>query len=272
MVMPARKTSSNLPKRVLLIGWDAADWRMLHPLIAQGLMPTTQKLLESGASGNLATLRPILSPMLWNTIATGKRPLSHGVHGFTEPNSDGTGVQPVSSLSRKCKSLWNILTQCEMRSNVVGWYASHPAEPIDGVMVSNQFELFQSGNERESHPPPHSVYPESLITELEPLRVRPREIDASAILPFLPNAGELLKLPDHRIGKLQFMLAQTASIHAVATHLMQSTEWDLTAVYYEGIDRFGHEFMHFHPPKMEEVSSEEFEAYQYCMVGILSIS
>src|SRR5262249_31879221 len=67
---------------------------------------------------------------------------------------------------------------------------------------------------------------------------------------------------------LQHMLAQTATIHAVATHLMAETEWDFTAVYYEGIDRFGHEVMEFHPPKMEQVSQEDFDAYQHRMVGI----
>jgi predicted AlkP superfamily phosphohydrolase/phosphomutase len=140
----SRRLTEKSPKRVLLVGWDSADWQMIHPLIEQGLMPTTAKFLQDGAWGNLATTRPILSPMLWNTIATGKRPVHHGVFGFTEPTPDGTGVRPVSSTTRKCKALWNILSQSGLRSNVVGWYASHPAEPINGVMVSNQFEQYKA--------------------------------------------------------------------------------------------------------------------------------
>ena len=38
------------------------------------------------------------------------------------------------------KALWNILTQSGLRSNVVGWFATQPAEAIDGVMVANNFE------------------------------------------------------------------------------------------------------------------------------------
>ena len=268
MIRPERRRDTRLPARVLLIGWDAADWQIIQPLIDQGLMPTTAALMERGIWGNLATTRPILSPMLWNTIATGKRPKHHGVLGFTEPNADGTNVQPVASTSRKCKALWNILTQSGLRSNVVGWYASHPAEPINGVMVSNQFERYVVRENGISPVTSDSVHPSEMAEVLAPLRILPGEIDATAILPFIPNAAKLIGQDDHRVGKLQHLLAQTATMHAVATHLMANTEWDFTAVYYEGIDRFGHEFMAFHPPKMEQVSDEEFEAYRHCMVGI----
>ncbi len=263
-----RRQSDSLPQRVLLIGWDAADWQMIHPLVEQGLMPTLAGFMERGAWGNLATTRPILSPMLWNTIATGKRPQHHGVYGFTEPNAEGTGVQPTSSTTRKCKALWNILTQNGLRSNVVGWYASHPAEPIHGVAVSNQFEQYGLKNGKLSEVPSGAVHPAELAKEIAPLRVLPAEVDATAILPFVPEAEKVLQRDEKRLGKLQHMMAQTATVHAVATELMASTEWDFTAVYYEGIDRFGHEFMEFHPPKMNEVSQEDFEAYQHCMTGI----
>jgi predicted AlkP superfamily phosphohydrolase/phosphomutase/tetratricopeptide (TPR) repeat protein len=263
-----RRRSDSLPQRVLLIGWDAADWQMIQPLVDQGLMPTTAALLREGAWGNLATIRPILSPMLWNSIATGKRAQEHGVFGFTEPDAEGTGVRPVASTSRKCKALWNILTQNGLRSNILGWYASHPAEPIDGVMVSNQFEHFAEPDGKFAPVAAGAIHPAARADELAEFRVHPAEIDAMAILPFVPTAREVMNKQGQRLGKVQQMLAQTSTIHAVATHLMANTDWDFTAVYYEGIDRFGHEFMQFHPPKMEQVSQEEFDAYQHCMVGI----
>ena len=268
-MLPPRRRTEKSPARVLLVGWDAADWQMIQPLIARGLMPTTAALMERGSWGNIATTRPILSPMLWNTIATGKRPQQHGVYGFTEPNADGTGVQPVASTSRKCKALWNILTQCGLRSNVVGWYASHPAEPIDGVMVSNQFEQFTVDRRAVSPVTAGSIHPPEMADELAPFRVLPARDRRDGDPAVRPERGrDCLEQENHRLGKLQHMLAQTATIHAVATHLMANTEWDFTAVYYEGIDRFGHEFMEFHPPKMEQVSQEDFDAYQHCMVGI----
>ena len=126
-------------KRILLIGWDAADWPLLRPLLDAGKMPNLLRLIEEGTSGQIATLRPILSPMLWNSIATGKRGDKHGILGFVEPTADGNGVRPVSSHSRKVKALWNLFSQFDRRSVVVNWFASHPAEPVAGAIVSNRF-------------------------------------------------------------------------------------------------------------------------------------
>src|SRR6188768_807132 len=119
-------------QRVLLIGWDAADWAFLNPLLDAGKMPNLQSLIEGGASGQIATLQPILSPMLWTSIATGKRADKHGILSFVEPKPGGDGIQPVTSYSRRAKALWNILSQTGRSSVIVNWFASHPAEPING--------------------------------------------------------------------------------------------------------------------------------------------
>ena len=263
-----RARSEALPARVLLIGWDAADWQMIRPLLDAGLMPTLQSLLGRSASGNLASMQPMLSPILWNSIATGRRADAHGVLGFTEPVPDGPGIRPVASTSRRCKALWNILTQQSMTSNVVGWYATHPAEPIRGAMVSNHL-AFAGAHEGPLSPLQRgSVHPAELADALAECRVHPSEIDASAILPFIPDAARIAESSASRIPKLRDLLAQTASVHAMALRLMERDGWDLTAVYYEGIDRFGHEFMEFHPPKMGHVSDADFQAYCHCMAGI----
>src|SRR2546430_8341636 len=126
-------------RKVLLIGWDAADWEHINPLLEEGLMPTLDALINRGVMGNLATLQPVLSPMLWNSVATGKFADKHGIHGFIEPDPVNGGARPYTSTSRKCKAVWNILSQSGLRSNVVGWGASHPAEPINWTGVTNAF-------------------------------------------------------------------------------------------------------------------------------------
>ena len=100
-------------------------------------MPHLSSLVESGCMGQISTIRPVYSPMVWTSIATGKRPYKHGVLGFSEPLPDGSHVRPVSGLSRKTKAFWNIFHQQGWRGNVIGWWPSHPAEPINGVMISN---------------------------------------------------------------------------------------------------------------------------------------
>ena len=78
--------------KVLLIGWDAADWKIINPLLEKGQMPALDKLINDGVMGNIATLNPPLSPMLWTSIATGKRAYKHGMIVFTGGNrTDATG-------------------------------------------------------------------------------------------------------------------------------------------------------------------------------------
>ena len=160
-------------RKVLLVGWDAADWKVIHPLMDAGKMPNVQRLVENGASGQIATLHPPLSPMLWTSIATGKRPFKHGIHGFSEPTPDGRGVQPVTNLSRKSKALWNILNQNDLRSVVIGWWPSHPAEPIDGVMVSDHYHRASGPLDKGWPLPANAVHPPELAETLAGLRMHP---------------------------------------------------------------------------------------------------
>ncbi len=48
------------PKRVLLIGWDAADWQMIRPLMDAGEMPNMKRFVDEGVSGNVATLSDVV--------------------------------------------------------------------------------------------------------------------------------------------------------------------------------------------------------------------
>jgi len=262
-----------LAKRVLLIGWDAADWKLINKYMAEGSMPFMKQFLERGSSGNIATLQPVLSPMLWNSIATGKRSYKHGIHGFTEPMPDGKGIRPSSSTTRKCKALWNICTQQGMKSNVVSWFVGHPAEPIDGVCVSEMFRSVpidkkDPQNTALPDPPPQSIHPESLRDELAPLRLHPAELTEAEILPFIPNAAKIDQSKDRRLQSFAKLFSEMINTHSVATHLMETTEWDFMGVYYDAIDHFGHGFMEYHPPRMEHVSEEDFEIYQEIIAGV----
>jgi len=151
--------------KTLLVGWDAADWRVMSPLIDQGLMPNTAALINRGTMGNLATLDPVLSPTLWTSIATGKRPYKHGVHGFSEPDPVSGAIRPVTNLSRKTKAIWNILNQEELDSIVVGWWPSHPVEPLSrGVMVSNHFQRATGKSLETWKMDPACVHPPRLVS------------------------------------------------------------------------------------------------------------
>jgi len=256
-----------LAKKVLLIGWDAADWKVINPLLDQGLMPTLDDFINHGVMGNLATLHPILSPMLWNSIATGKRPEKHGILGFMEPDPQSGGVRPVTSTSRKVKALWNILTQRGYKTHVLGWFAGHPAEPINGISVSDLYPHAVAPLDQEWPLPPGAVYPENMRKIMAELRMHPSEVSEAAILPWIPRAAEIDQEKDKRLQSFAKILSENCSIHNAATWILQNEPWDFLAVYYNGIDHFCHGFMHFHPPRMEGIPEDQFEIYKDVVNG-----
>ena len=256
-----------LARKVLLIGWDAADWKIINPLLDQGLMPTLNDFVNHGVMGNLATLHPILSPMLWNSIATGKRPDKHGIHGFMEPDPHTGGVRPVTSTSRKVKAIWNILTQRGYKTHVLGWFAGHPAEPINGIAVSDLYPHAVGPLEEEWPLAPGAVYPESMAETFAALRMHPAEVTEAAILPWIPRAAEIDQEKDNGLRAFARILSETCSIHNAATWILQNEPWDFLAVYYNAIDHFCHGFMHFHPPRMEGIPEDQFEIYKDVVNG-----
>lgn len=258
--------SKKFAKKVLLIGWDAADWKIINPLLDAGKLPALEKLVNNGVIGNLATLNPPLSPILWTSISTGKRADKHGILDFVEPDPHG-GIRPVNVTSRKTRALWNMFHNQGLKSNVVGWWPSHPAEPINGVMVSNYFEKAK-GKLGEPWPlAKGTIFPEEIKKEISDLRVHPGEITASHILPFIPEAAKIDQEKDKRMAALAKIIAEASSIQAVSTWLMENTEWDFMAVYFDAIDHFCHSFMKMHPPQIKGVDDEIFNIYKNVVSG-----
>ena len=261
--------SEPLAQKLLLIGWDAADWQMIHPLLDSGRMPHLKQLIDRGVMGNLLSAQPMLSPILWTTIATGKRGYQHGVTGFVESTPDGSALRPTASTTRKCKALWNILAEAGKRCHAVGWYASHPAESIGGVCVSHQFPVAPASAAPGRWPPqPNSVFPPEWAESLTELRLHPGEITGPMLSQFIPQA-HLLDQADpavrHLFNSFAKRLAECVSLHGIVTALMEEAPWDFCTAYYEMIDHVGHDFMQFHPPRMGHLSPEMFDAFKGVM-------
>lgn len=255
-------------RKILLIGWDAADWQHIHPLLDRGLMPTLAKLVEGGTIGNLATLQPVLSPMLWNSIATGKHAYKHGIAGFIEPNPSGEGARPFSSTSRKTRALWNIFTLAGKKTNVVNWWASHPAEKVNGCVVSNLFAGVKidpaTGKYQVAK---NTIHPFEKALDYARFKVFPNELGEEQLCPFVPEAAKVNQEEDNRLQILANVLSETLTTHAVATAVMENEPWDFMAVYYTGIDHFSHAFMQYHPPRLPFIGEAEFELYKDVVAG-----
>jgi predicted AlkP superfamily phosphohydrolase/phosphomutase len=199
---------TRLAKKVLVIGWDAADWKVAEPLMAQGRMPNLKRMVDGGVRGSIRTLVPRLSPLLWTSVVTGKRADKHGILNFVEPDPEGSGIRLSTSTTRRTKALWNILTQSGLRTNVVSWYASHPAEPIGGICVSN---LFQQGAPDSSKTPwpmqPAAVQPSAWTDKVAAARVHPADLAARTLEAMVPRLARIGR-DDPRIKTLTQHVAQ----------------------------------------------------------------
>jgi predicted AlkP superfamily phosphohydrolase/phosphomutase/tetratricopeptide (TPR) repeat protein len=258
-------TDSPPGKKLLLIGWDSADWKIIRPLIEGGELPVLAQLLKNGVSGNLTTLEPVLSPMLWTSIATGKHAYHHGVHGFTEVDPVTGKVVPVSAATRQCRTLWEMLAEHGLKSNVVGWFATHGEQNPCVNVVSNLFPYAPKKEIKDPAdwppPAPGTYWPPELAEHLNEQRLHPCELDGDLLHLFVKEAAKIDQDKDPRLFKLAERLAEAISINAATTWLMQNRPWNLTAVYFRAIDEICHDFMPFHPPKMAGVAEDDFAKY-----------
>ena len=103
--------------------------------------------------------------------------------------------------------------------------------------------------------------------DLARFKIFPNELTEAHILPFIPDAAKIDQKKDKRLISFAKVLSDNASVHAVATALMESEPWDFTAVYYDGIDHFSHAFMSYHPPKLPWISDEDFSLYKDVVRG-----
>jgi predicted AlkP superfamily phosphohydrolase/phosphomutase len=123
------------PPEVLIVGLDGFEWDVALPLLREGRLPHLQALMERGVAGELETMAPNKSPLLWTSIATGKPPLEHGILDFVK-REEGKKAVHYTSRDRKVKAFWNILGDHGVSSDTVGWWATWPAEEVDGLMVA----------------------------------------------------------------------------------------------------------------------------------------
>lgn len=69
-------------KKVVVLGLDGLDPKIVQELIEAGRAPNFKKLAASGAFARLGTTMPALSPVAWSSFITGLTPGGHGIADF----------------------------------------------------------------------------------------------------------------------------------------------------------------------------------------------
>ncbi len=205
---------------------------MTEQMTSRGEMPHLEALLDRGARGRLRAEPQRVPALVWTTIATGRGPEAHGIQaasarrvaGLRTPLALGpsegpiaaalaratdvlrlTRSEPATSMLRAVKAFWNIASEKGLRVGVVNWWATWPADPVNGYLVSDRtaFKLEKGGA------PDRDVQPPELFGRLTP-----------------PVAS------DNRAEALDLFAARAA------TALRGTAPPDVEAVYLPGLDIF----------------------------------
>jgi hypothetical protein len=275
---------------VLVVGVDGLEWDVILPMLRQGRLPHVAALMRLGTYGELATIEPTLSPVVWTSVATGKVREKHGIDHFVR-RGDDRSVHLLTSADRRTKAVWNILSENERTVAVIGWWMTYPVEPVAGVMVAQTNTAEQArvrggrnvwkgalrpGVPRQVHPPARE---EEMLTVL-------REVDA-----FLPALSErifgafphpLSPLGERLWRNCQWAFRADATYLRIALRLARERPTpDLTLLYLGGPDVVGHRFWRYmdpapyrHPPTAEERANfgtviQDYYAYVDGALGAL---
>ncbi|MCR9155303.1 MAG: alkaline phosphatase family protein [Bacteroidetes bacterium] len=225
-------TSKKKPYRnnpLLILGWDGAEWSAINHLCEQGYMPHFKAFKERGLPAHIASLQPMISPLLWTSVATGKRAHVHGILGFVENSLEGP--QAISNYQRKCPALWNILSEAGLLCQVLNWWPSNPAEEILGDFISNL--AFAEGDLAGQ------CWPPEWQKELEACAAFPESVQDEIIGGFFPNMPDEALADDSLVQKVARIIWRTKHQFEMAMALMDK-EADCRFFYFEALDQLQH--------------------------------
>ena len=89
--LPAASLAAPEPPRVVILGFDGADPKLVEQYLAEGKLPNLARLKEEGSYARLATTNPPQTPVSWSTFSTGINPGRTQIFDFLK-RIDGTYV------------------------------------------------------------------------------------------------------------------------------------------------------------------------------------
>jgi predicted AlkP superfamily phosphohydrolase/phosphomutase len=214
---------------LIVIGLDGGEWKVIHRLWSEGKLPHLKAIADHGVTATLHTAYNS-SPVIWTTIATGVGPEVHGITDFVVATPHGD--VPVSSALRKVPALWNMLTRLGKRVAVLGWWASWPAEAVNGVVVSDRALL---------------------------------NLDARVSPPsYMPRFQQDLRQADADPGLFENDEAQRRDrvMARTAAHLVRE-KYDLVLLYFRSTDIVSHnEWKYFEPEGFDPIDPKELAEHR----------
>jgi len=247
-----RRAARGVAGRVAVFAIDGADWELLSELADDGVIPNIKALARGGTTGSMQTIQPMVSPMVWTTVATG---LSADRHGVIDYVDRGTHT-PVDSHVRRAPALWDISEAFGRHAMVVNWWTAWPATSPESFTFDTPVELT-----------PQAILPERASQRVQQLTVAPATVGYEQVHRFLTvSPDEFGKAvqennPRNPIVIFRNVLAKTWTDHRVGINSYNEQQPLLMMMSYDGTDTVNHLFAPYHPPYREDVDSDAYRRY-----------
>ena len=119
----AKKTN-----KLLVLGVDGLDPRLVQKYLDEGKMPNTKKFLEKGAAHTRMEMiggQPTVTPPMWTTLATGANPSTLGITDYFR-RTDDLEVVGYNFDSTLChaEQMWNVTAEAGLKTLVWHWPGS----------------------------------------------------------------------------------------------------------------------------------------------------
>lgn len=131
--------SNNLNKKVVVLGFDGMDPKIIDEGIKANKLPNFAKLKSTGSYKKLQTTTPPQSPVAWASFITGTNPSEHHIYDFIVRDQETYEPSLVFSKEKKFLSIpkfWEYLSKSNIPVNVLFLPDTYPSQKLAGSMLS----------------------------------------------------------------------------------------------------------------------------------------
>lgn len=244
--------------KVLVIGIDGATLDIIEPMVKAGRLGQFKHLMDTGTYAKLRSQKPMLSPALWTTIATGHNRNRHNITHFLTRSSYGSQTpELISTLDRKTVALWNIVSCFGKKAGVIGWWVTWPAESVPSYIVSDRVAHSRWKTWTRGSKNTHLTFPPGLFEQIKQLVVNP-------INPPMEEIEKLVELTDaekaemlaakkpifaHGLSVSKFGYCAQRTYENIAMRMLETGQPDMSMIFLIAVDPICHTFWHYYKPE-----------------------
>ncbi len=210
-------------RRVVIIGLDMGDARLIRDWAAKGQLPNIASLIEQGTWLDLETTAGILHTSTWPSFATGDKPGKHGVYYPYQPSPGHQEAQLIKPDQYGSPTFWSRADREGVMSIVYDVPETFSEAPFGGKAIFELGTWAWYGTRRSQ--------PENLLSDIERLfGSHPLKMEAKKLGLKFPNQRtlerRLIKSVEHKRASFEWLL--------------ENNEWDLAVTVFGETHPSGH--------------------------------